>query len=93
MSKIDKFLLKQLKILHKTLYNSLLIILRKISKIIEMENIKNSYSLDIQILIERKIEKLKIELENRQKRNELWQRRIEILKETIKRMEKGGNKQ
>lgn len=88
MSKIDKFLVKQLKILYKALYNSLIVVLRIITKMIEMEKIKNSQALDIQILIDRKIKELKQKVEMRQKRNDKMQKRIERIKATIDRIGK-----
>lgn len=93
MTQNYKFLIIQLKSLYETLDTLLSIIISKITKMIEIQRVKNAYSLQIQLKLERKTEELKKEIDIREKRSDIIQKRIDRIKSTIERMEKQSKNQ
>lgn len=82
----SKYLFKQIKTLYRIIHSSLTIILRKITKILEIEKIKRYFSINIQERLEMKIMGLKKNIEYKQKLNEKMEKRIIRLGKTMKRM-------
>lgn len=82
MNRSDRKLLnKQLKGIYKSQSYVLKNIIKKLTKIIELEKVRHQQPLDIQMKIERKIEKLAKDTEEKQKLSEQIERRTERIKQ------------